>query len=147
MAVAAELPTTSKKTRNEGERFALRLELVNLTLVAVAFVIAHLAFGVGPTMWGALVGGLIGALNLRAMVFLGKRILHGPRQARAIYTILFALKLGAICTLVWLALAHLPIDAIGFLIGFSTLLPAMLVTAALKILDTPDTDTASKERR
>jgi len=133
----------AKKARTEGERFALLLELTNLALVAIAFVAVHLAAGAGPLLWGTLVGGLIGAANLRSMIFLGKRILMGTPQGKAKYMILLALKLGILCAVVWLALANLPIDSIGFLIGFSTLLPAALVATALKSLERPPT----QERR
>lgn len=136
-------PARGRKARSDGERFALQLEIVNLALVAIAFVGVHLAAGPGPLLWGTLVGGLIGALNLRSMVFLGRRILMGRQQGRAKYMLLFALKLGVLCTVVWLCLANLPIDSIGFLIGFSTLLPAALVTTALRSLDKPNT----QERR
>ncbi len=127
----------TRPTRSEGERFALQLETVNLVLVLVAYAVTHLIAGVGPMMWGVLVGGGIGVLNLRSMVFLGRRILMGRQQGRAKYMLLFALKLGLLCTVVWLCLANLPIHSIGFLIGFSTLLPAALVTTALRSLERP----------
>ncbi|MFO0749467.1 MAG: ATP synthase subunit I [Myxococcota bacterium] len=141
MTATADVSTRAKKApRTEGERFALQLEITNLVLVLVAAAGCHLAFGPGPRLWGALVGGLIGAANLRAMVFLGRRIMASGGNAEAQkgklkYVILFALKLGVLCTVVWLALANLPIDSIGFLIGFSTLLPAMLIATALRSID------------
>ena len=125
----------TKRVRTPGERMVLQLEVTNLVLVVLAIVVAHLAAGLGPMMYGVAVGGLIGVLNLRAMVWLGRRILLGKQRGRAKYAVLFALKLGVLCTVVWLALANLPIDSLGFLIGFSTLLPAALVATALKTLD------------
>jgi len=141
------------KAKSEGERFVRLLELVNLVLVLVASAAVHLASGWGPLLWGTLVGGGIGVLNLRAMVFLGRRIImqrpgpHGPdgvATGKAKYMILFTLKLVLLCTVVWLCLDLLPIDSIGFLIGFSTLLPAALVATALKSIERP---TAPEERR
>lgn len=137
---------TPRKPRLEGERFVFQLEVTNLVLVLVGAAACHLAFGPGPRLWGELVGGLINILNLRAMVFLGRRIMAtGASHAGAApgeasrgklkYVILFALKLGVLCAAVWLALAYLPIESIGFLIGFSTLLPAALIATALRSLD------------
>ncbi len=134
----------AKKARTPGERLVFQLEVTNLVLVVLAIVITHLAAGLGPMMYGVAVGGLVGVLNLRSMVWLGRRILLGKQRGRAIFAVLFALKLGVLCAVVWLTLANLPIESLGFLIGFSTLLPSALIATALK---TQDPSASGQEHR
>lgn len=127
-------------TMSQGERFVRTLELTNLALAVLAVVSVHVFAGAGPLLWGTLVGGAIGVANLRAMVFLGRRLLQSEPGKRRVWGLLFASKLIVLCALVWLVLATLPIDSLGFIIGFSTLLPAGLVATFIRTLErtTPD---------
>lgn len=129
----------------EGERLMRKLELSNLILALVAIVAVHVFAGAGPMLWGTLVGGLIGVLNLRAMIFLGKRLLASQSGKRHVWGLLFTAKLVVLSSIVWLVLSTLPLDSIGFLIGFSTLLPASLVTTFIRALErsTPGSDPAA----
>ncbi|MBL8788667.1 MAG: hypothetical protein JNJ59_27470 [Deltaproteobacteria bacterium] len=131
----AEAQTAPK--RSDGERMVLQFELCNLALAVLAFVIVHVVAGEGAFLWGTAVGGLIGVLNLRAMVFLGRRILRSQTKSRAVWATLFVFKLAVLCTVVWLCLDRLPISSLGFLVGFSTLLPAALLMTAIRALEKP----------
>jgi hypothetical protein len=122
-------------TMTQGERFVRTLELANLALAVLAVVTVHVSTGPGPLLWGTLVGGAIGVANLRAMVSLGRRLLQSEPGKRRVWGLLFASKLIVLCSLVWLVLAMLPIDSLGFLIGFSTLLPAGLVATFIRSLE------------
>jgi len=121
--------------RSEGERVVRQFELSNLALAVLAFVITHVVAGAGPFLWGVLVGGALGVLNLRSMVFIGRRILTSRQHSRAMWGALFGLKLIILCTVVWLCLTYLPIHSLGFLVGFSTILPATLVLAVIRALE------------
>lgn len=123
------------KPKSEGERTVRQFELSNLALAVLAFVITHVIAGAGPFLWGVLVGGALGVLNLRSMVFIGRRILTSRQHSRAAWGVLFGLKLIILCTVVWLCLTYLPIHSLGFLVGFSTILPATLVLAAIRALE------------
>lgn len=103
----------------------------------------------GPGLFlGVPLGGALGVLNLRSMVFVGRRILltrtKGPRCSPQSWR-------SILCTVVWLCLTQLPLNPLGFLVGF-TLLPASLVLTAVRALErlpvtTPTTPTTHGERR
>ena len=112
-------------------RFLAGVERLNLALVAVATIATTLAAGPGPFLWGVLAGGAIGALNFRALVWLASRLVRAARHSRATYALLFVVKLTLLFAVIWLVLASLPVDALGFLLGISTLLPALLVVGLL----------------
>jgi hypothetical protein len=60
----------------------------------------------------------------------------------------FTLKLVVLCTIVWLCLSQLPINSLGFLVGFSTMLPSTLVLTAVRALErAPTATTTPGERR
>ncbi len=123
------------KRASDAIRFLHQLELANVIIVMVAVAVTHLAVGAGMVLSGVLAGGLIGVLNLRAMIWLGGKVLRGPKRSRAFYGVLFASKLVVLMTVIWLALSYLPIAPLGFLIGFSGLLPAVLAMTVKKSLE------------
>lgn len=128
---------------NQAIRAMRKVELINLVLILLAAATVHVLSGPGPFLWGVLVGGLIGVLNLRTMIFLTRRIFTAESRSRALWSILFILKLGVLCAAIWLSLSALPLDAIGFLIGFAMLLPASLVFTLVRALEPAKaTDTA-----
>jgi len=126
---------SNKKQLTDGDRFIRTIELTNAALAALAIVAVHVFAGAGPLLWGTLVGAAIGILNLRAMVFLGRRLLTSGPSKRHVWGLLFATKLVVLSAIVWLVLATLPLDSRGFLIGFSTLLPAGLVATFIRTLE------------
>ncbi len=119
----------------DGERFVRLIELTNVVLALLAIVAVHVFAGAGPLLWGTLIGALIGVLNLRAMVFIGRRLLGSTPGKRHVWGILFTAKLIVLSTVVWLCLSMLPVDSIGFLIGFSTLLPGALIATFIRTLE------------
>lgn len=127
----------TKSELTPGERVIRQFELINLTLALLAAVLVHVLAGAGPFLWGTLVGGALGVLNLRGMVFVGRRILRSQTKSRAVWMALFAFKLAILCTIVWLCLTQLPLEPLGFLVGFSTLLPSTLVLTAVRALSPP----------
>ncbi len=131
-----------------GERAIRQFELINLALAVLTAVVVHVLAGWGPFLWGALVGGLIGVLNLRAMVFIGRRVIRAQQRSRLAWGVLFMFKLVLLCTVVWLCLSQLPLNSIGFLVGMSTVLPSTLVLTAVRALErAPTTHPPHGERR
>lgn len=134
MSTTAEQVATASN-RSQGERLARTLEVTNITIAAIALVMTHLFAGFGPMVYGVLAGAIIGALNLRAMIWLTRRLLAAAPGSRGGYAVLFAVKLAILGTIVWLVLARFQLDSLGFIIGFSSLLPAALWVAFLRSLE------------
>ena len=126
---------TGALARTEGERIIRQFEIINLVLAVLTVVVVHVLAGPGAFLWGALVGGALGVLNLRGMVFLGRRILKSRTRSRGVWMALFGVKLVLLSTVVWLCLSQLPIEPLGFLVGFSTPLPSSLVLTAVRALE------------
>ena len=125
----------SPEQKSEARTFMRQLEVANVVIAALGTAIAHLATGSGPMARGVLVGGALCVLNLRAMVWLGGKVLYAPKRTRKFYAALFAGKLAILGLLVWASLAFLPVQPFGFMLGFSTLLPALLITNVRKSLE------------
>jgi hypothetical protein len=62
---------------------------------------------------------------LEALRWLGRRSLEAERRSRTFYAMLFLAKMTLVFAAVWFVLTLLPIDPLGFLVGFSLLLPAI----------------------
>ncbi len=131
----------------DGLRLARLIELTNLAVAVLATVSVHVFAGPGLLLWGALTGGVICVLNLRALIFLGRKLLTSTPDKRRLWGVLFAAKLIVLGTVVWLSLKHLPVDSIGFLIGFSALLPAALIATFIRTLERSVPATSHGERR
>jgi hypothetical protein len=132
------LPETVAVATNQpssGEKLARTLELTHLAIAGIAIVVTHLVAGFGDTVNGVVAGAVIGALNLRAMIWLTRKLLAAGVGTRGRYAILFAVKLAILGSVVWLVLSRMPVDSLGFIIGFSSLLPSALWVAFLRSLE------------
>jgi|GEM_PF-1735888 len=127
--------TAIQNDRSQGEKLARSLEITNLTLAAIAVIVTHLVAGSGPMFYGVIAGALIGTLNLRSMVWLTRKLIAAEAGSRARYGLLFAVKLILVGSIVWVVLSQLPIHSMGFVIGFSSLLPSALWVAFLRSLE------------
>ena len=120
------------------------VERLNLVLSIIAVAAVHLAAGAGELWYGVIVGGVLGILNLRAMVWLGTRTLRSQQRSRRTYALLFGTKLAILLALIWLLLSTLPIAPVGFVIGLATLMPAVLL-ATLWVATQPAPPLANSE--
>lgn len=105
-------------------RGTMRLH-VGLALAACAT--THLVAGPGPVLWGVVAGAALGVANFAALVALGRRLTGAATRSRPFYAVLFALKLGVLLAAVALVLLRLPTSPVGFLLGISVLVPAVLL--------------------
>lgn len=119
----------------EALRHIRTLEITNAVLAVIAVVVTHLLAGDGPLLWGVVAGAAVNVLNLRSMVWLGRRVTRAGHRSKKFYAALFAAKLAAILVVCWAVLTYLPILPLGFVLGFSTLMPATLVLALKKGLE------------
>lgn len=104
---------------------ALRWHLLaTAALCAVAAAMAR-----GDWLKGLICGGAIGAANLLALGWIGKRLLGGDPSAKVRAALLLALKLGAVGGVVLGALILVRPDPMALLAAF-TLAPAALMVSA-----------------
>ena len=98
-------------------------------LATVALCAAAAAMARGDWLKGLLCGGAIGAANLLALDWIGKRLLGGDPAAKMRAALLLAFKLAAVGGVVLGTLILVRPDPMALLVAF-TLAPAALMVAA-----------------
>lgn len=79
------------------------------------------------------VGVAVAALNLAFVAWLSKKLIgkgHGGPVGKAGYVAFSLLKMAALFGVVWYLIVRVGLDAIGFVTGFSSFLPAIVWQAA-----------------
>lgn len=99
-------------------RFLLLIVGLDLALVAMLAVGVVAVGGPGVAL-GGLVGAGLGTANLVGLAWLGSRMI-GTGGRRWIYAVLLGLKFAAMIALVYLAVRHLDMNVIWFVVGLST---------------------------
>ena len=122
-----------------------RIERINYVLGGIAIIIAALTVPQRPAL-GVALGVLLTCLNfaaLRWLVFKWTASVKAgdDRGGNRIYLILP--KMMGMMAAVALAVLFLPIDAIGFLIGYSIFLPSIVIGAVLDTVSPGPADEAS----
>jgi len=109
-------------------RFLALVIVLDLALFA-ALAAGVLALGDGRAVTGALAGGGLGTLNLAGLAWLCGRLV-APAGRRWPYAVLLALKFAAMIGLVYLAVRHLDMNVIWFVVGLSAAGIAVVAGAA-----------------
>ena len=109
----------------DTKRFLLRVEMTNLLLGVVVIVVALAWAGWNAMSAGVVTGAVVAAVNWRAVVWLAAKLMAGGTRPQKVYAMIAGSKLVLLSLTVWLALALLPISPFGFLLGVSTLIPAI----------------------
>lgn len=97
--------------------------------------LALLAAAVSLTVWGpdaalaALVAGLVSCADLAIMALAATRLSVEAVKSRVFYTIVLGIKFPALIAIVYLLVVTLTMSAIGLIVGFSTLVVAVLYAA------------------
>lgn len=82
-----------------------------------------------PLGVGVAVGALVSVLNLRFVVWALGKLLDAARGiggSSLVWTLLLGSKMAILMGIVWYLLSVVGVDAVGFTIGFSAFLPAIL---------------------
>lgn len=90
----------------------------------------------GAWLSGLLAGGAIGAANLWALGWIGRKLLGGDPSAKMRAALLLALKLGVVGAVVLAALVLLKPQPMALLVAF-TAAPAALMVAARAAMNAP----------
>lgn len=133
--IAASDSRPQPAKRSEAARFIRGFEITNLMVGIIAVTVSYLVAGPGPIHLGVVVGAVISVFNLRAMVWLGGKVIAAGRHSRTRYAVIFGLKLAILVGVVWAAMSLLPVEPLGMMIGFSTILPAILLMSVKKSLE------------
>jgi hypothetical protein len=92
--------------------------------LAVAAVVAS-----RDTLAGVAVGGLLGTVNLFAISWLCARAI-ASRSGRWRYAVALAAKFALLIGVVWIAVAYVPMDIVGFVAGLSASAVAIVVATS-----------------
>jgi len=103
------------------QRVVRRVSLTIVVLAALAPVVALLTGASGHTIVGIVLGGLLSAGNFLAIERISARVVRGTVRTQTLLMGLLVLKMSALMVLVYLLVRTFGVDAIGFVIGLSTL--------------------------
>lgn len=112
------------------ERFLVRAERLNLALAVGAVCVGGLVWGPTWTYVSLAAGGLLSVLNLRAIAYMGRRLLQGGVSGRNAAAALFGVKFAVLAVLCYVAVVVAGVEIVPFMIGASTLLIALPIAAA-----------------
>jgi hypothetical protein len=123
---------------------------VILAIIGKTFIIGLLAFAGGWWFAGGSialaigVGAIVAAANLYFVAWLIEKVIGDDGKGvvgKGGYMILSTIKMTLLFGLVWFLIARLGLSAVGFAIGFSCFLPAMVWQALVSFdVDTSDSD-------
>ena len=110
---------------NVTARMTLHIALSGAVLTALVY------FLVGPASGGgALVGATVAVLNWLALRWLLARIMRGTDRKRIGVSLLLVGKMAVLMAVCWMLIAHLDVDALGFIVGISALFIGLALGSA-----------------
>lgn len=109
--------------------------IIRKTLIIGAVVWAGSWFYAGFEFAVAVAAGVaVASLNLAFVAWLSKKVVGANKEGqvgKSGWTVLSLLKMAALFGVVWLLIARLGLDAIGFVAGFTSFLPAIVWQAVI----------------
>lgn len=103
--------------------------------MVLQLVLALVAAAIALTVWdletalAALVAGLVSCADLTVMALAAARLTAQRVRSRVFYTVVLGIKFPALIGIVYLLVVTLTMNALGLIIGFSTLVVAVLYAA------------------
>jgi len=102
--------------------------VLQLALALVASFIAIIVWNL-ETALAVMAAGLVSCADLAVMGLAAARLSQERVRSRAFYTVVLGVKFPALIAVVYLLVAILKLNALGLIIGFSTLVVAILYAA------------------
>lgn len=100
----------------------------------VLVMIAAWFFGQGSTLIGAAIGNVFGLINLAMLAWSVKRVIDKASAGKkAIYGGFIAVKLLIVFGAVFALIVVLEVDAIGFALGYTAVLMALIVAGLVSV--------------
>jgi hypothetical protein len=112
--------------KSDTKGFMVRVERTIWILSLVALAVTGALAGFGEHFNGVLAGGVIIALNWRAVMWLALHLMGQGKRSKSFYAALAGAKFALLLGVISLVLAVFPVSRLGFLVGVSTLLPATI---------------------
>ena len=109
-----------------GDQFIRFVVAVN---VGVAVLAAGVAWLLGSTALGigAASGGALGVANFYLVAWLVRRMIRPATGWKGIYGVMLAGKFFLLLVILWLAINVLGLDPVGFVLGYSAMVVALLI--------------------
>ena len=109
------------------EQRAVRRIARNIAILAVvAPLVAALAGAPGRVLLGVLLGALLAAGNFLAIERISARVVRGSVRTQSLLMGLLVVKMSAVMVLVYLVIRTFGVNAIGFVIGLSTMVLGLM---------------------
>jgi len=105
------------------ERLVLKTFILGLFASVAAALLTDLHFA-----QSVLVGALISAINLRFVQWISKKLIEGATEGSTspvLWSFLLVAKMTILFGVIWLLVVEFGFDAVGFVLGFSSFLPAI----------------------
>ena len=109
--------------------FMKRIEVANVVIALLVSVVILALSGIGPFFYGVVTGGVIGAANWRAIVFLVGKLMNAGKKSAKAYAVLAGAKMAILCSVIWAAASLLPVTPLGLLLGLSSLVAAIFASS------------------
>jgi hypothetical protein len=112
-----------------GSEFMRSVLWANAIVLALTLPVAWLLAG-WPAVTAAFVGGALGFLNIFGIGWLVRRLMNGPMPtSKVVYALALGAKFILLATSVFIAIRVLNLHALGFILGFSSMVLALGIGA------------------
>lgn len=116
------------------QRVVRRVALQIVALAVIAPVLAALAGAPSRVTLGIVVGGLLSAANFVVIERISAKVVRGTVRTQSILMGLLVLKMSVLMVAVYLLVRTFGIDAVGFVIGLSTLVLGLAIEGFRTVL-------------
>ena len=124
----------------DNSEFLHNLQRTNLWIGGLVLLAGFVVLGPGFSWVSLLIGLVVGAANIRVLVWVGNRLMSAGEKARAAYMFLIVTKLLLLSLLCFVLIALLNVEGIPFLVGMTTV-PLALTWQSYRSLCLDDTET------
>lgn len=129
-----EAPAAAPDAHGPEQRAVRRIARNIVVLAVVAPILAAVLGAPARMIGGIALGALLAAGNFLAIERVSAKVVRGSVRTQSILMGLLVLKMSVLMVLVYLLIRTFGIDAIGFVIGLSTMVAGILIEGIRSIL-------------
>ena len=120
------------------ESYFSMIERVGLIILGIGIILGFIFASVNFTV-GIAAGGLLAALNFKALVWLAKK-LKSAEGRKELYLGLILFKFGILIAAIYLVMKYIPMDYLGFIIGLSVIFVVIVIDSYRRLLGQKQTN-------